>query len=132
MERNGARGRDRRVTRRRLRTQGVPAVLRRASNRLARAHPLWGAAPRRRVGRDIDVRQMTMPMKSRSVLLAGLAFPFCLSLAGAQGAQGNPARTEAVFVRAQQMVTAGQDVAGRAVIDSVLAATSDDTPRYAE
>jgi cell division septation protein DedD len=30
------------------------------------------------------------------------------------------------------MVTAGQDVAGRAVIDSVLAVTPEDTPRYTE
>lgn len=40
--------------------------------------------------------------------------------------------TEPVFVRAQQMVTAGQDSAGRAVVDSVLAATAEGTPRYAE
>ena len=41
-------------------------------------------------------------------------------------------RSEPVFARAQQMVTAGQDSAGRAVIDSVLAATREGTPRYAE
>src|SRR5215207_1202551 len=75
---------------------------------------------------------MTMSLKSRTILAFGLALPFSVSPAVAQGAQGNPATTEAVFVRAQQMVTAGQDAAGRAVIDSVLAATSDDTPRYAE
>jgi TolA-binding protein len=40
--------------------------------------------------------------------------------------------TDAVFVRAQQMVTAGQDSAGRAVVDSVLRATTEGTPRYAE
>lgn len=47
----------------------------------------------------------------------------------------SPARaqsTDPVFLRAQQMVTAGQDSAGRAVVDSVLAATTDGTPRYAE
>jgi cell division septation protein DedD len=47
-------------------------------------------------------------------------------------AQGAAPATEPVFVRAQQMVTAGQDVAGRAVVDSVLAATTEGTPRYAE
>jgi cell division septation protein DedD len=47
-------------------------------------------------------------------------------------AQGGVTATEPVFVRAQQMVTAGQDVAGRAVVDSVLAATTEGTPRYAE
>lgn len=49
----------------------------------------------------------------------------------AQG-QGGPPRTEAVFIRAQQMVTAGQDSAGRGVVDSVLAGTPEGTPRYAE
>ncbi|HTK50241.1 MAG TPA: SPOR domain-containing protein [Gemmatimonadaceae bacterium] len=35
-------------------------------------------------------------------------------------------------MRAQRMVTAGQDSAGRAVVDSVLRATDAGTPRYAE
>ena len=35
-------------------------------------------------------------------------------------AQAPSPPTESVFVRAQQMVTAGQDSAGRAVVDSVL------------
>ena len=60
-----------------------------------------------------------------------LTFPLCVSAAKAQGVQ-SPVPTEAVFERAQRMVTAGQDVAGRGVIDSVLAATAQDTPRYAE
>ena len=47
-------------------------------------------------------------------------------------AQTLPSRGDAVFVRAQQMVFAGQDSAGRAVVDSVLAATAEGTPRYAE
>lgn len=47
-------------------------------------------------------------------------------------AQAASAATEPVFVRAQQMVTAGQDSAGRAIVDSVLAATTPGTPRYAE
>jgi cell division septation protein DedD len=37
-----------------------------------------------------------------------------------------------VFVRAQQMITAGHDSAGRAVLDSVLAAAPEGTSRYAE
>ena len=40
--------------------------------------------------------------------------------------------TEPVFARAQRMVTAGQDSAGRAVVDSVLRATAEGAPRYAE
>jgi cell division septation protein DedD len=47
-------------------------------------------------------------------------------------AQAGSTAVEPVFVRAQQMVTAGQDSAGRAVVDSVLAATTPGTPRYAE
>ena len=40
--------------------------------------------------------------------------------------------TDPVLIRANQMVTAGQDAAGRAVIDSLLAVTASETPRYAE
>lgn len=60
--------------------------------------------------------------------------PFVLVWLVAVQAQGQGAspKTEAVFVRAQQMVTAGQDSAGRAVVDSVLAGTPEGTPRYAE
>ena len=47
-------------------------------------------------------------------------------------AQVVSAPVDPVFTRAQQMITAGHDSAGRAVLDSVLAATADDTPRYAE
>lgn len=57
------------------------------------------------------------------------------ALVAAVGAQGVPPATPAtdpVFIRAQQMVTAGQDSAGRRVVDSVLAATAEGTPRYAE
>jgi cell division septation protein DedD len=61
-----------------------------------------------------------------------LALPLCVASAVAQGVQTTAVQTELVFERAQQMVTAGQDVAGRAVVDSVLAATAEDTPRYAE
>jgi cell division septation protein DedD len=50
--------------------------------------------------------------------------------AAAQG--GARAAPDPVFARAQQMITAGHDSAGRAVLDSVLAATPDGTPRYAE
>ena len=60
-----------------------------------------------------------------------LALPLCVSVVAAQNAQP-PVQTDAVFDRAQQMVTAGQDAAGRAVIDSVVTATAEGTPRYAE
>ena len=66
------------------------------------------------------------------VLAPFLVLSLGVSVAAAQGVQSSAAQTEPVFERAQQMVTAGQDAAGRAVIDSVLAATAEDTPRYAE
>ena len=67
----------------------------------------------------------------RSIPALFLALPLWVPAARAQGVQ-SPVQTEAVFERAQQMVTAGPDVAGRGVIDSVLAATAEGTPRYAE
>jgi cell division septation protein DedD len=67
----------------------------------------------------------------RSIPTIFLALPLCASVVTAQKGQ-TPVQTDAVFERAQQMVTAGQDAAGRAVIDSVVAATPEDTPRYAE
>jgi cell division septation protein DedD len=49
------------------------------------------------------------------------------------GAQAIGAQTvDPVFQRAQQMVAAGQDSAGRAVVDSVLAMRAEGTPLYAE
>jgi cell division septation protein DedD len=75
---------------------------------------------------------MNMPSMYRTVLWSWLALPAWVSVAFAQGAQGNARTVDPVFTRAQQMVTAGQDVAGRAVIDSVLAVTPEDTPRYVE
>lgn len=65
----------------------------------------------------------------RSLRLSLFAFFFVSSAAAAQG-NGPP--TDPVLIRANQMVTAGQDVAGRAVIDSLLAVTASETPRYAE
>jgi len=59
----------------------------------------------------------------------------CLAVtagAGTAMAQAPAQATESVFVRAQRMVTSGQDSAGRAVVDSVLRATDEGTPRYAE
>ena len=59
----------------------------------------------------------------------------CVAIAGGAVtviAQAPSPATESVFVRAQRMVTAGQDSAGRAVVDSVLRATAEGTPRYAE
>ena len=73
-----------------------------------------------------------MPSMYRTVLWSWLTLPGWGSFALAQGAQGGARAVDPVFTRAQQMVTAGQDVAGRAVIDSVLAVTPEDTPRYAE
>ena len=72
----------------------------------------------------LRVRSATYPLLAALLLLV----PAWVRL----GAQGAAQQTEPVFVRAQQMVTAGQDSAGRAVIDSVLAVTSDASPRYAE
>lgn len=72
-------------------------------------------------------------MHARALVVVPLAATVlvCRSAAGQAAAPGRPV-TEPVFVRAQQMVVAGQDSAGRAVIDSVLAATSEGNPRYAE
>lgn len=53
-------------------------------------------------------------------------------LATRAAAQGTAPTTDPVLARANQMVTAGQDSAGRAVIDSLLAVTARETPRYAE
>jgi septal ring-binding cell division protein DamX len=65
-----------------------------------------------------------------------LSFLLSLLWASQLAAQGvipvTPVRVEPVFLRAEQMVTAGQDSAGRALVDSVLAGTPDGTPRYAE
>ena len=47
-------------------------------------------------------------------------------------AQSAALPTDPVLLRANQMVTSGQDAAGRAVIDSLLAVTPSETPRYAE
>lgn len=56
-----------------------------------------------------------------------------ISVAGTELRSQPPSQaTEPVFVRAQRMVTSGQDSAGRAVVDSVLRATAEGTPRYAE
>lgn len=61
--------------------------------------------------------------------IAALALVIHAASASGQVAQ---AGVDAVFVRAQQMVTAGHDSAGRAVLDSVVAVTPEGTPRYAE
>ena len=66
-------------------------------------------------------------VKWSTVILMAVA-----SSAAGQNTQVNTPKVEPVFIRAQQMVTAGQDAAGRAVIDSVLAVTTEGTPRYAE
>jgi cell division septation protein DedD len=74
---------------------------------------------------------MRLSLMHRYIPTIFLALPLCVSVVAAQNAP-TPVPTDAVFERAQQMVTAGQDAAGRAVIDSVVAATAEDTPRYAE
>ena len=67
--------------------------------------------------------------------MSWLVIVLCLSISAAGAdlrAQALSQATDPVFVRAQRMVTAGQDSAGRAVVDSVLRVTAEDTPRYAE
>lgn len=64
----------------------------------------------------------------RFVVPSLIAFLTFASPVAAQTAQA----PDPVFVRAQQMITSGQEAAGRAVLDSVVAATADGTLRYAE
>ena len=85
--------------------------------------------PEVRVSTALSISLPSMHRFLSFTVLASFAFAICVSTIDAQAT--TPA-TDPVFVRAQQMVTAGQDVAGRAVIDSVLAVTPDGTPRYAE
>ena len=72
---------------------------------------------------------MYRPRSSKILIVLWVA---TAGAAAAAMAQAPSPATEAVFVRAQRMVTTGQDSAGRAVVDSVLRATSQGTPRYAE
>ena len=68
-------------------------------------------------------------------MLRLLTFPVLSLLVAAWPARAQaPQSNDPVFARVQRLVTAGDDSAarGRAVIDSVLAATPDETPRYAE
>jgi len=67
--------------------------------------------------------------------VSSILIAMCVATAGrdvAVMAQAPAPVTESIFVRAQRMVTAGQDSAGRAVVDSVLRVTDEGTPRYAE
>jgi len=48
------------------------------------------------------------------------------------GGRASAASAEAVFARAKQLVMSGSGAAGRLLVDSVLAATSPETPEYAE
>lgn len=67
------------------------------------------------------------------VVVVSLALSVLTSRAHGQGtAVGAAPPTDAAFARAQQMVLAGQDSAGRALVDSTLMATVEGTPRYAE
>jgi len=67
--------------------------------------------------------------------ISTISIATCVAIVGsavAAIAQAPAPATESVFVRAQRMVTSGQDSAGRAVVDSVLRATAEGTPRYVE
>lgn len=61
---------------------------------------------------------------------------FAIALSAVAAPAGGQVATQSgldpVFVRAQQMITAGHDSAGRAVLDSVVTATPEGTTRYAE
>ncbi len=72
-------------------------------------------------------RSLSLPVVTAITTLIAATAPASLS---AQ-ATIQPA-VDPVFVRAQQMITAGHDSAGRAVLDSVLAASPEGTTRYAE
>lgn len=64
-----------------------------------------------------------MPQKIlRSLIILSLA-------AGSASAQS---KADSVFARARQLVTSGNGAAGRVLIDSVIAATTPDTPDYGE
>ena len=69
---------------------------------------------------------------SRLPLVPSVVTAVMFLVAAHADAQVGTPPTDPVFVRAQQMVTAGQDAAGRAVVDSVLATTVEGSPRYAE
>ena len=71
----------------------------------------------------------SLSLMPRSLRLSLFAF---LVVSSHATAQGTAQPRDPVLVRANQMVTAGQDSAGRAVIDSLLAVTPSETPRYAE
>src|SRR5689334_7133970 len=75
---------------------------------------------------------MTRLSSMRRIL--SVVFVALASVAVQARAQTGTAAVEPVFVRAQKLVDAGQDsaVLGRALVDSVLRATPEDTPRYAE
>lgn len=69
----------------------------------------------------------------RAFVMSSLALSVLAFRAQGQGtAAGAAPPTDAAIARAQQMVLAGQDSAGRALVDSVLAASVEGTPRYAE
>jgi len=59
-----------------------------------------------------------------------VAMSMLVLIAGASRAGGQA--TDSVFQRAQQLVAAGNDSAGRAVVDSALAARTEGTQEYAE
>jgi cell division septation protein DedD len=78
-----------------------------------------------------DARLTQRSPMSRYVTPFAIAIVAIAAPVAAQVSQPQPG-LDPVFVRAQQMITAGHDSAGRAVLDSVLAAAPEGTSRYAE
>jgi cell division septation protein DedD len=72
-----------------------------------------------------------------SVVRSLLAVPFIAGTAALAHAQSpdraaRPATADSVFARARQLVVAGNGTAGRALVDSMVAAAQPETPAYAD
>ncbi|MDQ3673475.1 MAG: hypothetical protein M3365_03740, partial [Gemmatimonadota bacterium] len=72
-----------------------------------------------------------MPRLFLSFLLAGLT-GICVPDAFAGAQTVSAAETDTMFLRARRLVADGNGAAGRALADSLLAAATPGTPRYAE
>ena len=73
----------------------------------------------------------------RSVSIIVLALVAVAGLTGAAGAQGVAASrplpaTDSLFRRARRLVSEGDGAAGRALVDSLLRATTEGTPSYGD
>ena len=64
----------------------------------------------------------------RSFVISVLAVAVVTTLSNAQ----SPVSPEPVFLRAQEMVSDGNAAAGRAIVDSIVNATTLTSPRYPE